>query len=253
MSSVRRSGGSSGTSSSIVCRAFGLRNLRCCSVLRRTRPGTTGASCATSTARSSTRTPAKRTPPTASPCFPPSPRTTECRRSTGSRRCASCSASPPSRIAILPNAGRTFRRTPIPAVRPAPGRPSSPALRSCWAGGPSNAGRSVWLSCGLAVVFPTARTLPALTPRLRVFTDQHSRGTDIGDYVRFVLLLAARDDNRTLDAVETFTDAYWRGTARGAPTRARALHLLGQMLTKVGTVLARSRAGDDTTAGAGNT
>ncbi|MGW6746189.1 hypothetical protein ACWGDX_36565 [Streptomyces sp. NPDC055025] len=103
------------------------------------------------------------------------------------------------------------------------------------------------------MVFPTTRTLPALTPRLRVFTDQHDRGTDIGDYVRFVLLLAARDDNRTLDAVETFTDAYWRGTARGAPTRARALHLLGQMLTRVGTVLARSRTADDMTADAGNT
>ncbi|MFE4832320.1 hypothetical protein [Streptomyces sp. NPDC056672] len=129
-------------------------------------------------------------------------------------------------------------------------RSSTPDLLGRWA---VECGAVRLALAGLAVVFPTARTLPALTPRLRVFTDQHSRGTDIGDYVRFVLLLAARDDNRTLDAVETFTDAYWRGTARGAPTRARALHLLGQMLTRVGPVLARSRAGDDTTAGAGNT
>lgn len=97
---------------------------------------------------------------------------------------------------------------------------------------------------GLAVVFPTARTLPALTPRLRGFTEQHPQGTDIGDYVRFVLILAAGDDNQTLPAVETFTDAYWKGTSRRAPTRARALHLLGQMLDKVGTHLTRSQPGE---------
>ncbi|MEV5989535.1 hypothetical protein AB0L85_32080 [Streptomyces sp. NPDC052051] len=96
---------------------------------------------------------------------------------------------------------------------------------------------------GLAVVFPTDRTLPALTPRLRTFMHQHSQGTDIGDYVRFVLVLAARGDDRILAATEKLTDAYWTGTARGVPTRARALHLLGQMLTKVGTELTRAPAG----------
>ncbi|MEV4682974.1 hypothetical protein [Streptomyces kurssanovii] len=87
---------------------------------------------------------------------------------------------------------------------------------------------------GLAVVFPTNRTLPALTPRLQTFTHQHPQGTDIGDYVRFVLVLAAQDDDRILSVTEKLTDSYWTGTARGVPTRARALHLLGQMLTKVG-------------------
>ncbi|MFG2834224.1 hypothetical protein ACGFYE_04410 [Streptomyces zaomyceticus] len=95
---------------------------------------------------------------------------------------------------------------------------------------------------GLAVVFPTDRTLPALTPRLGTFTHQHPRGTDIGDYVRFVLVLAARDEARILTATEQLTDAHWTGTARGAPTRARALHLLAQMLTGIGTGLDRPHA-----------
>ncbi|MFJ8085213.1 hypothetical protein ACIQ6Y_31905 [Streptomyces sp. NPDC096205] len=95
---------------------------------------------------------------------------------------------------------------------------------------------------GLAVVFPTDRTLPALTPRLKTFLHQHPQGTDIGDYVRFVLVLAAQDEEQTGAAAEKLTDAYWTGTARGVPTRARALHLLGQMLTKVGTALTRPHA-----------
>ncbi|MFB7476870.1 hypothetical protein [Kitasatospora sp. NPDC056184] len=96
---------------------------------------------------------------------------------------------------------------------------------------------------GLAVVFPTDRTLPALTPRLQTFTHQHPQGTDIGDYVRFVLVLATQDDDRILTATEKLTDAYWTGTARGVPTRARALHLLSQMLTKIEARLTRSRTG----------
>lgn len=92
---------------------------------------------------------------------------------------------------------------------------------------------------GLAVVFPTGRTLPALTPRLRTFMDLHPLGTDIGDYVRFVLVLAAQDDGETLAAAEKFTDAYWRGTSREAPARVRAFHLLGQMLDKVSSSLTR--------------
>ncbi|MFD5437829.1 hypothetical protein ACFWJ4_37475 [Kitasatospora sp. NPDC127067] len=96
---------------------------------------------------------------------------------------------------------------------------------------------------GLAVVFPTDRTLPALTPRLQTFAHQHPQDTDIGDYVRFVLVLAARDDDRILTVTEKLTDSYWTGTARGVPTRARALHLLGQMLTKIGAGLTRPRTG----------
>ncbi|MGW7582740.1 hypothetical protein ACWGKU_28805 [Kitasatospora sp. NPDC054768] len=96
---------------------------------------------------------------------------------------------------------------------------------------------------GLAVVFPTDRTLPALTARLQTFIHQHSQGSDIGDYVRFVLVLAAQDEDRILAVTEKLTDAYWTGTARGVPTRARALHLLGQMLTKVGAGLSGLRAG----------
>ncbi|AWW41722.1 hypothetical protein [Streptomyces cadmiisoli] len=92
----------------------------------------------------------------------------------------------------------------------------------------------------LAIVFPTDRTLPALTPRLAGFADQHPQGTDVGDYVRFVLVLAAQADDRTLRATEELTDAYWTGTARGVPTRARALHLVDQMLTKIRTGLTRS-------------
>ncbi|MGQ4434315.1 hypothetical protein [Streptomyces sp. SAS_260] len=87
---------------------------------------------------------------------------------------------------------------------------------------------------GLAVVFPTDRTLPALTARLHTFMDQHAEGTDIGDYVRFILVLAARDDSQTRAVTEKLTDAYWTGTAREVPTQARALHLLAQMLTRVG-------------------
>ncbi|MFF8507778.1 hypothetical protein ACF064_06775 [Streptomyces sp. NPDC015492] len=41
---------------------------------------------------------------------------------------------------------------------------------------------------------------------------------------------------------ERLTDAYWTGTARGLPTGPRALHLLGQMLAKVGGALTRSHA-----------
>ncbi|MFI0968339.1 hypothetical protein ACH4S8_44460 [Streptomyces sp. NPDC021080] len=96
---------------------------------------------------------------------------------------------------------------------------------------------------GLAVVFPTDRTLPALTGRLHSFMNQHPQGTDIGDYVRFVLVLAAQDDSQTLAMTEKLTDSYWTGTARGVPTRARALHLLGQMLIKVGAGLTRPRTG----------
>ncbi|MFH7594753.1 hypothetical protein WDV06_06535 [Streptomyces racemochromogenes] len=90
---------------------------------------------------------------------------------------------------------------------------------------------------GLAVVFPTARTLPALTPRLRGFVERHPQGTDIGDYVRFVLVMAAQNDERTLATVESLTDVFWHGTSRRAPTPARALHLLGQMLNRVGSGL----------------
>ncbi|MCX4816606.1 hypothetical protein OG601_39055 [Streptomyces sp. NBC_01239] len=96
---------------------------------------------------------------------------------------------------------------------------------------------------GLAAVFPTDRTPLALTARLRTFMNHHPQGTDIGDYVRFVLVLAAQDDSQTLAVTEKLTDAYWTGTARGVPTRARALHLLGQMLTRVGAELTRQRAG----------
>ncbi|MFF8446858.1 hypothetical protein ACF06Q_04075 [Streptomyces leeuwenhoekii] len=98
------------------------------------------------------------------------------------------------------------------------------------------------LSC-LAVVFPTDRTLPALTPRLQTFTHQYPQGTGIGDYVRFVLVLAAQDDDQIITVTEELTDTYRTGTARGAPTRARALHLLGQMLTKVAAGLTRPHAG----------
>ncbi|WP_392666874.1 hypothetical protein [Streptomyces sp. LN785] len=52
-------------------------------------------------------------------------------------------------------------------------------------------------------------------------------------------MLAAQDDNRTLTVTEKLTDASWTGTTRGVPTRARALHLLGQILTKVGAGLTR--------------
>ncbi|MFJ7985814.1 hypothetical protein [Streptomyces sp. NPDC096351] len=95
---------------------------------------------------------------------------------------------------------------------------------------------------GLAVVFPTDRTLPALTPRLRPFADQHPRGSDIGVYVRFVLVLAARDEEQTRSVTEKLTDAYWTATARGLPTGPRALHLLGQMMARVGGALTRSHA-----------
>ncbi|MFF2363800.1 hypothetical protein ACFVU0_13930 [Streptomyces sp. NPDC058122] len=95
---------------------------------------------------------------------------------------------------------------------------------------------------GLAVVFPTDRTLPALTPRLRTFAHQHPQGTAIGDYVRFVLVLATQNDDQILTATEKLTDAYWTGTARGVSAQPRALHLLGQMLTKVGIGLTRAPA-----------
>ncbi|MFE4588400.1 hypothetical protein [Streptomyces laurentii] len=95
---------------------------------------------------------------------------------------------------------------------------------------------------GLAVVFPTDRTLAALRPRLRTFVDRHPQGTDIGDYARFVLVLAAQDDDRILTVTEKLTEAYWTGTARGVPTRPRALHLLGQMLTRVRSDPTRPRA-----------
>ncbi|MGY4918487.1 hypothetical protein ACWD9K_25240 [Streptomyces sp. 900116325] len=95
----------------------------------------------------------------------------------------------------------------------------------------------------LSVVFPTNRTLTALTWRLQTFTHQHPQDTDVGDYVRFVLVLAAQDDNQILTVTEKLTDAYWTATVRGVPIRARALHLLGQMLTKVGSGLSRPRAG----------
>lgn len=61
--------------------------------------------------------------------------------------------------------------------------------------------------------------------------------------MRFVLVLAAQDEDRILATTEKLTDVYWTGTARGVPTRARALHLLGQMLTKVGIGLTRAPAG----------
>ncbi|MEU1428387.1 hypothetical protein ABZ412_15065 [Nocardia sp. NPDC005746] len=97
---------------------------------------------------------------------------------------------------------------------------------------------------GLAVVFPTARTLPALTPRLEGFTEQHPQGTDIGDYVRFILVLAAGNDDQTLATVESLTAAGWEGTPREAPASARTLHLLGQMLGRVGMGLTRSHPGE---------
>ncbi|TXS44257.1 hypothetical protein EAO77_34585 [Streptomyces sp. t39] len=70
---------------------------------------------------------------------------------------------------------------------------------------------------GLAVVFPTDRTLPALTARLHTIMNQHPQGTDIGDYVRFILVLAAQDDSQTLAVIEKLTDAYWTGTGSPPP------------------------------------
>lgn len=52
-----------------------------------------------------------------------------------------------------------------------------------------------------------------LTPRLRTFTHQRPRGTDIGDYVRFALVPATQEDAQILAATEKLTDAYWTGTA----------------------------------------
>ncbi|MEU0541972.1 hypothetical protein ABZ319_19090 [Nocardia sp. NPDC005978] len=95
----------------------------------------------------------------------------------------------------------------------------------------------------LAVVFPTARTLPALTPRLEGFTEQHPPGTDIGDYVRFILVLAAGNDTRTRTAVASLTTTAWEGTPREAPASARSAHLIGQMLNRVGSGLTRSHSG----------
>jgi len=95
----------------------------------------------------------------------------------------------------------------------------------------------------LAVTFPTARTSPALTARLQRFLDQHPAGTNLGDYLRFILVLASGDERETLDAVESFTDAYWKGTPRAAPPRSRALHLLEQMLVKVKRELELATAG----------
>ncbi|WP_189701746.1 hypothetical protein [Streptomyces chromofuscus] len=83
-----------------------------------------------------------------------------------------------------------------------------------------------------------------MTPRLRGFVEQHPQGTDIGDYARFLLVLAAEDDDQTPATVESLTYAYGKGTSRGAPTPARALRLLGQMLNRVGTGLTRSRPGE---------
>lgn len=85
----------------------------------------------------------------------------------------------------------------------------------------------------LAVVFPTERTLPALTARLQQFLDRHPAGTDAGDYTRFVLDLASGDGPKILGSIETLTNAYREGTPRQAPLRSRALHLLDQMLTNV--------------------
>ncbi|MDX3434255.1 hypothetical protein PV664_36000 [Streptomyces sp. ME01-18a] len=85
---------------------------------------------------------------------------------------------------------------------------------------------------GLAVVLPTYRPLPALTPCLQTFLLQRPQGTDIGGYVRFGLVLATQDEDRILAVTEELTDACWTGTARGVSTRARALLLLGQMLTR---------------------
>ncbi|MFJ5901606.1 hypothetical protein ACIQFZ_41080 [Streptomyces sp. NPDC093064] len=42
-----------------------------------------------------------------------------------------------------------------------------------------------------------------VTPRLQTFTHQHPQGTDIGDYVRFVLVLAAQDDDRILTVTKS--------------------------------------------------
>ncbi|MER5965393.1 hypothetical protein [Streptomyces sp. NPDC002057] len=49
---------------------------------------------------------------------------------------------------------------------------------------------------GVAVVFPTSRTLPASTPRLRGLVEQHPQGTDVGDYVRFILVLVAANSGQ---------------------------------------------------------
>ncbi|MFJ5788378.1 hypothetical protein, partial [Streptomyces hydrogenans] len=76
---------------------------------------------------------------------------------------------------------------------------------------------------------------------LRGFVEQHPPGTDIGDYVRFILVLAAENNDQTFATVESLTDTYWESTSRGAPTPARALHLLGQMTNRVKTGLTRSR------------
>ncbi|MFC8583060.1 hypothetical protein ACFUGD_00565 [Streptomyces sp. NPDC057217] len=56
-------------------------------------------------------------------------------------------------------------------------------------------------------------------------------------------MLAAQDNKQILTVTEKLTDAYWTGTSRGGPARARALHLLGQMLTKISVRLPRTPAG----------
>ncbi|GAA1386044.1 hypothetical protein GCM10009639_09350 [Kitasatospora putterlickiae] len=95
-----------------------------------------------------------------------------------------------------------------------------------------------WLAlalASLAVVFPTDRTLPALTAHPKTFIHRHPQGSDIGDYVCFVLVLAARDEARVLlSATEKLTGACWTGTGTGSADTARAFHFLAQMPAKAG-------------------
>ncbi len=220
---------------------------RCCSTQRRIPPGTTGASSPSSTTRSCTRTPVSPPPPKAS--------------AEGLALLAALAVDDriPARhrfqaVDLLFRAAtvaerhlaETWPATPQHADPDSEARGCkairlhTPDLLARW---PVECPAVRLAVAGLAVVFPTDRTLPALTARLHSFMNQHPQGTDIGDYVRFVLVLTAQDDSQTLAVTEKLTNSYWTGTARGVPTRARALHLLGQMLTKVGAGLTRPRAG----------
>jgi hypothetical protein len=91
----------------------------------------------------------------------------------------------------------------------------------------------------VATVFPAPRTAAALIPRLRRLAERNPTDTPTGDYVRFAVVLATSDEPQILAAVESFTDytSYWQSTARPVPTRARAFHLLDQMLSRVRLVM----------------
>ncbi len=77
----------------------------------------------------------------------------------------------------------------------------------------------------------------ALRRRVEVLADERREEASITRYLRFVMLVTGGTDRQTRPAVESLAASHWQASHHEAPVRARAVHLLDQMLSQVRALL----------------